>query len=118
MDVPENKSMLSTHAELGQLKKKKNQPPAPIEFCLDSIHQEAPMSNQSPVSRGFLLQRYYPSFKFQKKEVFSKVEANVSCRTSHLVGKSSAVLCQRAAQDKSDTHCSLLDASQGGELAF
>lgn len=76
------------------------------------------MSNQSPVSRGFLLQRYYPSFKFQKKEVFSKVEANVSCRTSHLVGKSSAVLCQRAAQDKSDTHCSLLDASQGGELAF
>lgn len=69
------------------------------------------MSNQSPASKGFLLQRYYSSFKFQKKEVFSKVEANVSRRTSHLVGKSSAVLCQRAAQDESDTHCSLTDVS-------
>lgn len=54
--------------------------PAQTEFCLDSIHQDISMSNLT--LWGFLLQRHCSNFKLQKDEVFSKVEADVSHRTS------------------------------------
>ena len=86
-----------------------------MEFCLDFICHAASMSNLSPLSGCFLLQRYWSSFKFQKERVFSKVEADVSRRTPHLLGRSSAVSCQNPTPT---AELGGRPGAQGGELAF
>lgn len=73
-------------------KKKKKSSPSGIlpRFYTTSHFSVQPLTTV----RGLLLQRYCSSFKFQKEEVFSKVAADVSRRTSYLLG-SSVHSCQR-----------------------
>lgn len=78
--MPQKTILGFSHTEVDQLIKKNFFFPAQTEFCLDSIHQDISMSNLT--LWGFLLQRHCSNFKLQKDEVFSKVEADVSHRTS------------------------------------